>query len=729
MIRKALMSILVILISLASAFASAEKPVFALVLSGGGARGLTHIPVIQELEKRGIVPDMVLGTSMGALVGGLYAAGYDGDALEEVALNENLQDAVYSMPPMRTVGTIRSAFDERPSNLLKVEIGDKGIGSQLGVLDDTKVNNLLMKLFSRVMVYDDFDDLPIPFRAIGTDVTNNRTVIFGSGSFFDAVRASMAFPVVFAPVILEDGSVVVDGGVTANLPVKIARELGADYILAVDCGDALGQYKDEDEAVPPETLTAVISQIIDTMLSADTASDALEADWLISPDYTGIATFDFSNVPGILERAEAVVASDEMQALFDEIEAVLGPYKEEKSYTHYDELPVHLISDIGYTGISDNYRSQLESFIGRPMDYDTLSELDALLERLRRHEGLENVSYRISGTRIHITGKAYPLLSGYMAMGLNGGIGVRFDGKDVFFAYTPRFSVQAQFSISQLLYATIGVSVSDSVFINSGLTIPVLDKSFFYLDLELKYGSSSSVSIPGTVTSAYGRDVGLCFRTGFGYVDANNLRVDSIFGFDYTYLSGSDTDMAKIPSINNIYPYFGLGFIYDIYDGGSASDDGFETELKVTIGGDLPENMFSYSIDWEFFGAYGPGDDVKFFAEGQASSVRRPWYLSSAYRVMTTGLKTADYLYLLLGVRVPLPSSAFLDIGAYAEGFSNQQRTASWVYDTDLIPMATINDYDIGGCLSGGIITSFGTIKATLYVSVNPRVSFMVEIE
>ena len=96
---------------------------------------------------------------------------------------------------------------------------------------------------------------------------------------------------------------------------------------------------------------------------------------------------------------------------------------------------------------------------------------------------------------------------------------------------------------------------------------------------------------------------------------------------------------------------------------------------------------------------------------------------------MTTGLKTADYLYLLLGVRVPLPSSAFLDIGAYAEGFSNQQRTASWVYDTDLIPMATINDYDIGGCLSGGIITSFGTIKATLYVSVNPRVSFMVEIE
>ena len=267
MIRKALMSILVILVSLASAFASAEKPVFALVLSGGGARGLTHIPVIQELEKRGIVPDMVLGTSMGALVGGLYAAGYDGDALEEVALNENLQDAVYSMPPMRTVGTIRSAFDERPSNLLKVEIGDKGIGSQLGVLDDTKVNNLLMKLFSRVMVYDDFDDLPIPFRAIGTDVTNNKTVVFGSGSFFDAVRASMAFPVVFAPVILEDGSVVVDGGVTANLPVNIARELGADYILAVDCGDALGQYKDEDEDVPPETLTAVISQIIDTMLS------------------------------------------------------------------------------------------------------------------------------------------------------------------------------------------------------------------------------------------------------------------------------------------------------------------------------------------------------------------------------------------------------------------------------------------------------------------------------
>ena len=127
MIRKAIALLLAMLAIAAPAFASDDDPVFALVLSGGGARGLTHIAAIQELDRRGIVPDLVVGTSMGALVGALYAAGYDGDAMEDVALHADLYDAVFSMPPMRTVGTIQSAFETEPGNVRKslVSFGDE----------------------------------------------------------------------------------------------------------------------------------------------------------------------------------------------------------------------------------------------------------------------------------------------------------------------------------------------------------------------------------------------------------------------------------------------------------------------------------------------------------------------------------------------------------------------------------------------------------------------------
>ena len=732
MIRKAIALLLAMLAIAAPAFASDDDPVFALVLSGGGARGLTHIAAIQELDRRGIVPDLVVGTSMGALVGALYAAGYDGDAMEDVALHADLYDAVFSMPPMRTVGTIQSAFETEPGNLLRVEIGKKGLGSQLGILDDMKVNGLIMRLFSKIISVDDFDDLPIPYRAIGTDIANNRTIVFGSGSFFNAVRSSMAIPVVFAPVILEDGSVVVDGGVTANLPVKIARQLGADYILAIDCNDSLKRYDDEDEASAlPESLSGFAMQLIDTLASADTSEDALEADWLVSPDYRDFSTFDFAGIPRILADSKAAIASDEVQAVFDDMEAVLAPYMDDMHYIHYDELPVPLIGDVVSEGISGYYDNVFDSYAGRPLDYDTLTELESLLERIRRHEGLAEVSYRVIGDEIHIKGTSYPLLSGFLSLGLSGGIGVRYDGNETFFAYTPEFSVQTQLGLTSSLYGTLGVSVGEGIGINSGLTVPILDTAFFYLDLDLSYGQLSSISIPGTANSAYGRDVGLSFDMGIGYVYSNNIRLDILLGVDYAYLSGTmpaNADTVLIPRVHNAYPYCGIGFVYDIYDGGNAADDGFETEVRLTIGGDFPDNMLSYSLDWEFFGIYGPSDKVKFFMDGAVSAVRRPWYLSSAFRVMTTGLKTVDYLYLLLGVRVPLPASTFIDIGAYAEGYSSLHPSSAWEYDTSLIPFATIDGYDVGGCLSGGIITTFGTIKATLYVSAKPRVSFMLEI-
>ena len=202
--------------------ASIFRPKFALVLSGGGAKGLAHIPILKELDRRGIVPDIVLGTSMGAVVGGFYAAGYSGEELERVVRSNDLMSYFLHLNATRDTESIQSPFTGYDTNLLTVEFGSSGIGASAGLIDDQYVNGFIRRHLSKVLSIKDFDKLSIPFRAIGADITNNRMVVFSSGSLFDAIRASMSLPVIFSPVQLEDGSYIRIKDVTLSysLPQK-----------------------------------------------------------------------------------------------------------------------------------------------------------------------------------------------------------------------------------------------------------------------------------------------------------------------------------------------------------------------------------------------------------------------------------------------------------------------------------------------------------------------------
>ncbi len=724
---KRAIALLMILLSVSGIFASEEDPVFALVLSGGGATGLTHIPIIQELDKRGIVPDMVVGTSMGALLGGLYAAGYDGEDLEYICRTADLNSAVYNISPMRSAGILPSAFDTVHSNVLNIQIGDEGIGTQMGILNDEKVNSLLSSYLAKVLHVTDFDDLPIPFRCVGTDIMNRRTIVFGSGSLFDAMRASMAIPLVFSPVILDDGSVVIDGGVTANMPAAIAKQLGADYILSIDCNDILGRYSEKPEV--PETYSAFVMILLDYLTENDKAADIEASDWIISPDYSGFSMMDFGRVDEILASAEKAAASEEVQAILDEVARTVGPYMEGKTYPHIEDIEAPLVSDVLFSGILPSHSDSLSQFIGRRMDYSTLVELEELLGTIKRHDGLKSVTYEVSGDVIYVRGESYPLLSGFFSMGLRGGLGVRYDGKNLYFSYTPKLSLSTQFGLTETLYATASLFVDDGVGLKFGISLPVLERSFFYFDLGLKYGQLSSLAIPGTYSIAYGRDLGLYGIAGIGYLYSNNLRTDFIIGAEYKHINGISGNDIIINDSHSGYVYAGIGLVYDIYNETNPADNGFETELSLTIGADFPESMLGYSFEASFFGVYGPAEQFKFIAEGEIATIRRPWYLEAAFHVSKTGLPVTDYLYGMLGFRIPLPSSAFIDAGVFAEGISRDRRVSSWQMNSELIPFSGINDYDIGGAISGGIFTSFGTLKATLYVSSTPRVSFMVEFE
>lgn len=233
--------ILILLVSFQILF-SAEKekshPFTVLVLSGGGARGIAHIGVLKVLEELNIPVDMVVGTSMGAIVGGLYAAGLSPSEIEKKMLEVDWDDIFSDNPkPLKQPYRLRK---EASKYMQGVEIGFAVDQIQIpkGVIAGQKLIIALNNILLSVLPVDDFNHLPIPFRAVATDLVTGERVDISSGSLTKAIMASMAIPGVFAPVEIGD-RILVDGGVVANLSIETARELGAERIIAVDVSSPL----------------------------------------------------------------------------------------------------------------------------------------------------------------------------------------------------------------------------------------------------------------------------------------------------------------------------------------------------------------------------------------------------------------------------------------------------------------------------------------------------------
>ncbi|MFH2113769.1 MAG: patatin-like phospholipase family protein, partial [Spirochaetota bacterium] len=208
-----------------------ERPTVALVLEGGGALGLAHIGVITAIEALGIPVDIVVGTSMGAIVGGLYAIGYDSAGLETMAAETDWLDLFSENLPARS-----DPYKSRESQsryFASVQFDRYGLRGSGGLLTGMKILTYMDCLVSGIPSPVDFDTLPRRFRAVATDISTGKAVVLRDGSIADAMRASMGIPGVFAPHRI-DGLFLMDGGIVDNLPVDVARDLGADVVIAVD---------------------------------------------------------------------------------------------------------------------------------------------------------------------------------------------------------------------------------------------------------------------------------------------------------------------------------------------------------------------------------------------------------------------------------------------------------------------------------------------------------------
>ncbi|HGM5579537.1 TPA: patatin-like phospholipase family protein [Pseudomonas putida] len=293
-----LLCLLLALTSFTALAVEPPRPKVGLVLSGGAARGLAHIGVLKALEEQGVHIDAIAGTSMGAVVGGLYASGYSIEELEHLARTLDWQQALSDAPPRKDVPFRRKQDDRDFLVKQKLSFRDDGsLGLPLGVIQGQNLSLLLESKLAHTADIRDFDKLPIPFRAVATDIASGEKVVFRRGHLPQVVRASMSIPAVFAPVEL-DGRLLVDGGMVDNIPVDVVREMGVDMAIVVDIGTPLRSRKQL------ATVVDVLNQSI-TLMTRRNSEEQLASlhrdDILVQPALASFGVTDFGRAQDMID--------------------------------------------------------------------------------------------------------------------------------------------------------------------------------------------------------------------------------------------------------------------------------------------------------------------------------------------------------------------------------------------------------------------------------------------
>lgn len=279
---------------------SRPRPKICLVLSGGGARGAAHVGVLKVLEEYRVPVDCIAGTSMGSLVGAAYATGMSVAEMEAINRKITTELLFKERPPRQERSMRRKEDDYKLFVGPELGIGKDGITFAKGLVTGVQLETVLRQL-SRVKGYHIFDNLPIPFRAVATDLVTGKAVVFDRGELANVMRASMSVPGAVAPAEF-DGMMLVDGMLTHNLPVETARAMGADIIIAVNVGTPLLRREQLNGilGITSQMLSILTEQNVQRSLASLKPTDIL-----ITPDLKDYSTGDFDNLAQITPLGEA----------------------------------------------------------------------------------------------------------------------------------------------------------------------------------------------------------------------------------------------------------------------------------------------------------------------------------------------------------------------------------------------------------------------------------------
>ena len=376
-----------------SAPAPSQRPRIGLVLAGGGAKGAAHIGVIRVLDQLHIPVDCVVGTSMGALVGATFASGVTAPELERAVLAIDWKRTVGgqgrrdSMPIQRKLSSLTYS--------IPLEVGVQGGSVRLpgGLIATQGIEQSIRTLVASARYTHNFDELPIPFRAVATDMVAGEMVVLDSGDLAEAMRASMALPGVFSPVVI-DGKVLSDGGITRNLPVDIARKLCADVVIAAWM------------STPPPTaadLTSSLSLVtrsVDVMITANERAQIAS----LGPNDIGIeipmgdiGSASFERVPEALERGRKATETRSADlARYSVSEDAYKAWLAKVGKTEQDKPMLADVKIVGLQRVSLAYvQAQLKNVApGRAL---TADDIAADIERIYALGDFQRVDYDVTG--------------------------------------------------------------------------------------------------------------------------------------------------------------------------------------------------------------------------------------------------------------------------------------------------------------------------------------------
>ena len=361
-----------------------KQPKVGLVLSGGGAKGFAHIGVLKEIDKAGLQIDYVGGTSMGAIIGGLYAVGYSGEQIEQIVLETDFMSLLQDKLPRNSEPFFEKEFGEK--TVITLPVKDGSLGLPKAVSKGQNVLNFLLELLASAEGVTDFNKLPIPFFCIATDIENGGAVLLEKGSLPLALRASGSFPTLLNPVVLDD-KLLVDGGVANNFPVTIMKSKGMDIVIGVDVE---GQLYQKDKL---NSVLDIMNQIVSYQMYSKSGAEKKKLDVYINPEIKGYNVVSFDEKEKILQKG--IDEAKKFTTVFEEL-ALKQTIKKERKILNFDKKK-YLISDIEITGFNNFTRAFVLGKVKiRVGDSLSRKEITKRIHLLSATKNYEKIAYNLT---------------------------------------------------------------------------------------------------------------------------------------------------------------------------------------------------------------------------------------------------------------------------------------------------------------------------------------------
>lgn len=370
-----------------------SRPKIAVVLAGGGAKGAAHIGVLKALEEMNIPVDIITGTSMGAYVGGLYATGMSADEIESfiysVDWNSGYRDRVD-----RSQRRVRDKeYEDRYQITTDLGLRFGEVRSPTGVVQGQNMLRILRETTGNLGRFDSFDDLAIPYRSVATDIVELEEVVLDNGYLVDAMMASMSVPGALPPYEL-NGHMLVDGGVVNNMPVDVARAMGADIVIAVDIST---DYKTKEDFTGLFTVADQLSNYLVRRSTQEQAETLHGDDVYIRPDVGQMETVEFNKMPGAFQAGYEI--TKKLESKLKGLSVSNAEYQEyiehkqaaRRDLEYGDERVVDqivLVNNTHYTDVLLTNRLELDT--GRQL---TTAEIEKAVENLYALDRFELITY------------------------------------------------------------------------------------------------------------------------------------------------------------------------------------------------------------------------------------------------------------------------------------------------------------------------------------------------